>query len=219
MYYVITNKQEVGYELYHYGVLGQKWGIRRYQNKDGTLTAAGKKKYGADSYDKIPEHGSKRKKFGKKSYVLAMKALKVKRQRENYQKHFIDKKMAKATTKEEKKVLKAKTDRNKKLIKTLDAEYKENLANLRRYGSKRTVKKVNKVYDKGKKKGWSNEKIEKKLNFKRNYLSSPTAVDAILNTVSITSPIGIATTAVKYKMNQTYANQILNQRMSDFKSK
>ena len=31
-------------ELYHYGVKGMKWGIRRYQNKDGTLTAAGKKR-------------------------------------------------------------------------------------------------------------------------------------------------------------------------------
>lgn len=31
-------------ELYHYGVKGQKWGVRRYQNKDGTLTAAGRKR-------------------------------------------------------------------------------------------------------------------------------------------------------------------------------
>lgn len=31
-------------ELTHYGVLGMKWGIRRYQNKDGTLTDAGKRR-------------------------------------------------------------------------------------------------------------------------------------------------------------------------------
>lgn len=31
-------------ELYHYGIKGQKWGVRRYQNKDGSLTPAGKKR-------------------------------------------------------------------------------------------------------------------------------------------------------------------------------
>ena len=32
-------------ELYHWGIKGMKWGIRRYQNPDGTLTAAGRKRY------------------------------------------------------------------------------------------------------------------------------------------------------------------------------
>jgi hypothetical protein len=32
-------------ELYHHGIKGQRWGIRRYQNPDGTLTEAGKRHY------------------------------------------------------------------------------------------------------------------------------------------------------------------------------
>ena len=32
--------------LEHHGILGQKWGVRRFQNADGSYTAAGKKRYG-----------------------------------------------------------------------------------------------------------------------------------------------------------------------------
>ena len=35
--------------LAHYGIKGQKWGVRRYQNADGTLTESGKKHYTKDS--------------------------------------------------------------------------------------------------------------------------------------------------------------------------
>ena len=34
--------------LQHHGILGMHWGVRRYRNKDGSLTAAGKKRYGVD---------------------------------------------------------------------------------------------------------------------------------------------------------------------------
>lgn len=36
-------------ELYHHGIKGMKWGVRRFQNEDGSLTTAGKKRYGDES--------------------------------------------------------------------------------------------------------------------------------------------------------------------------
>ena len=33
-------------QIAHHGIMGMKWGVRRYQNKDGSLTAAGKKRVG-----------------------------------------------------------------------------------------------------------------------------------------------------------------------------
>ena len=44
------------HELYHWGIKGQKWGIRRYQNPDGSLTEEGKARYGGDSYDKLSQN-------------------------------------------------------------------------------------------------------------------------------------------------------------------
>jgi len=40
-------------EMYHHGIIGQKWGVRRYQNEDGTLTDAGKKRYNSMSDEKL----------------------------------------------------------------------------------------------------------------------------------------------------------------------
>ena len=39
-------------ELSHHGILGQKWGVRRYQNKDGSFTPAGLKRYGSEANSK-----------------------------------------------------------------------------------------------------------------------------------------------------------------------
>lgn len=47
--------------LQHHGIKGQKWGVRKYQNKNGTLTAAGKRRYGDD----VPDRLKKRYKHSK----------------------------------------------------------------------------------------------------------------------------------------------------------
>ncbi len=62
-------------ELFHHGVLGQKWGVRRYQNEDGSLTAAGKRKlekkdskWASKNSDKITEKAQKKVSKDMKKY-------------------------------------------------------------------------------------------------------------------------------------------------------
>lgn len=58
-------------ELEHFGVKGMKWGVRRYQNPDGTLTEAGKKRYGS------PENFDRAREKSKARQQKALKAAKV----------------------------------------------------------------------------------------------------------------------------------------------
>ena len=54
MEYVIIKSDE----LYHHGIKGQKWGVRRFQNEDGTLTPAGRNRY-YDSQGNLTKAGAK----------------------------------------------------------------------------------------------------------------------------------------------------------------
>lgn len=47
------------YELTHWGIKGMKWGIRRFQNKDGSLTDAGGKRYNGSDYQPRKSLGQK----------------------------------------------------------------------------------------------------------------------------------------------------------------
>ena len=72
-------------ELMHYGVLGMRWGVRRYKNKDGTLTTAGKKRL---SKDKDKAEKKERKVALKTRRSLSDEYLKKKIERLKMEKEF-----------------------------------------------------------------------------------------------------------------------------------
>lgn len=73
---MIYNKDEKTGELYHYGIKGQKWGVRRYQNEDGSYTAEGKIRYGIGSDGKKSKEGKRIYRADKKIDRVASKAKK-----------------------------------------------------------------------------------------------------------------------------------------------
>ena len=63
-------------ELMHHGVVGMKWGVRRYQNKDGSLTAAGKKRYEKEMAKLREEQQTLKKKQATKAKIDKLNAMK-----------------------------------------------------------------------------------------------------------------------------------------------
>lgn len=83
-------------ELYHYGILGQKWGIRRYQNPDGTRTEEGKIRYGSGKSDSSFVRGLKRLKDhqidkikNKHTWMMSDEELNLKTQRINRERAYL----------------------------------------------------------------------------------------------------------------------------------
>ena len=89
-YYVYNGQFVSESELYHWGVKGMKWGIRRYQNYDGSYTKAGLKRYNAamDSYDKRLSEYKTAKTSGATGDALRLKKAKVKEAKRNVKKHY-----------------------------------------------------------------------------------------------------------------------------------
>lgn len=85
--YVNTN------ELCHHGIKGMKWGIRRFQRKDGSLTPAGKKRYSDDdSKTRVPSEDHKQAQAlkGKKLYEMSNKELEALTRRMQLEKQYKD---------------------------------------------------------------------------------------------------------------------------------
>ena len=63
-------------ELYHWGIKGMKWGVRRYQNKDGSLTKAGQKRYNKETAELKSEKKVLRNKLRTQKKIEKLKTLK-----------------------------------------------------------------------------------------------------------------------------------------------
>lgn len=105
--YYIAKDHFGNLDLCHYGILGQKWGIRRYQNKDGTLTAEGKARAKAE----YKADNKKAFELGRRATVSG-RALDVSRKR-------LDKR--------------PNNDLEKETNKRLTKEHKQNLAEMKKH--------------------------------------------------------------------------------------
>ena len=68
----------------HHGIKGQKWGVRRYQNPDGTLTERGKKKKLRTQHKRLASKDAKAQKASMKANKAEAKASRT-RNEERYQ--------------------------------------------------------------------------------------------------------------------------------------
>lgn len=73
-------------ELCHFGIKGMKWGVRRYENADGTLTPAGKARYA--KYTESADHVTYRETKKKPVESLSNKELQAYNQRANLEREY-----------------------------------------------------------------------------------------------------------------------------------
>ena len=114
-------------ELYHHGIRGMKWGIRRFQNKDGSLTPAGKKRYDKEVAKLKAEKKKLRNEISVQKKADKLKQLEKERDALKAQSKNL-KKNSKTTTQEDKQVETIEQKRERLLRSTDAKELYENRA-------------------------------------------------------------------------------------------
>jgi len=162
MYYAISNP-----ELQHFGVKGMKWGVRNYQNKDGSLTSAGRRQAAKNEYKKAKKDYKQTLKANKLSFKqTVMAGASNERARKNYinkeNKAALNKMDKKAQYAASKKSNTAKAEKAeiKSYAKTMRKSGLSGSVNDQRYGGRST--KIYKHLEKTKGREYA-DKVEKQV--------------------------------------------------------
>ena len=101
----------------HHGIKGQKWGVRRFQKKDGSLTAEGKKRYNDDEYDE--EREALEKENARRAGIKYVRKTKKEREAEDAE----NEKIFNARLEKDTAAQKRTEDRMKEIDKKLQSKY------------------------------------------------------------------------------------------------
>lgn len=96
---ILTKALEEQDYLMHHGILGQKWGVRRYQNPDGSLTYEGRKRYLKEGSEEKSQLDKAAANYASSKYRLdeAVRNYMDKQQRQRFKELRADKRLAKVS--------------------------------------------------------------------------------------------------------------------------